>query len=80
VSGLSFDPRALTCADLTGELRKLHGATEDRRPYADLTQPRPARLLAPYGISSQDITFSCGNRSPAYRRSALLATITGGFC
>jgi hypothetical protein len=74
------DPAALTCADLTGDLRELPGLAEDRRPYADLTQPRLARLLAAHGICSQDITGPGGRCYQSYRRSALLAAITGGFC
>ncbi|WP_367435119.1 DUF3631 domain-containing protein [Streptomyces celluloflavus] len=69
------DPDAVASADLVAALRHLPGVAEDRWRYADLTQHRLAQLLAPYEVSTRDITLTDGRRRKSYRRGALLAAL-----
>ncbi|MGW5679817.1 DUF3631 domain-containing protein [Streptomyces sp. NPDC003860] len=69
------DPEALASADLVAALRRLPGTADGRWRYADLTQARLAQLLAPYEISTRDVTLPDGRRRKAYRRAALLAAV-----
>ncbi|WP_406401933.1 DUF3631 domain-containing protein [Streptomyces uncialis] len=67
------NPDALASGDLVAELRRLPGVAEGRWRYADLTQARLAQLLAPYEISTRDVTLPDGRRRKSYRRAALAA-------
>ncbi|MFD4829187.1 DUF3631 domain-containing protein [Streptomyces uncialis] len=71
------DPDALASQDLVAELRRLPGVAEGRWRYADLTQARLAQLLAPYEISTRDVTLPDGRRRKAYRRAALATAPAG---
>jgi hypothetical protein len=70
----------MSSADLVNCLRDLPGQAEGRWRYADLTQTRLAQLLAPYEVSTRDITLANGRRCKSYRRSALLAALPGCSC
>jgi hypothetical protein len=74
------DPDAMSSADLTEGLRELPGIAEGRWRYADLTPARLAQLLAPYEVSTRDITLPGGQRRKSYRRGALLAALPGCSC
>jgi hypothetical protein len=67
------DPDAMASADLVNCLRDLPGVAEERWPYADLTQARLAKLLAPYKVRTRDTTVTNGRCCKAYRRQDLLA-------
>ncbi|MGW6454371.1 DUF3631 domain-containing protein [Streptomyces sp. NPDC055078] len=71
------DPDALASADMVAALRRQPGVAEGRWRYADLTQARLAQLLAPYEISTRDVTLPDGRRRKSYRRAALAAAMAG---
>ncbi len=73
--GTLGDPEAVASCDLVAALRTVPGVAEGRWRYADLTQSRLAQLLAPYEVSTRDITLPDGRRRKSYRRSALLAAL-----
>ena len=74
------DEDAVASADLVAALRHLPGVAEGRWRYADLTQPRLAQLLAPYEVSTRDVTLPDGRRRKSYRRGALLAAMQSCSC
>ncbi|MFK4222210.1 DUF3631 domain-containing protein [Streptomyces sp. NPDC019890] len=74
------DPDAMSSADLVTCLRDLPGVAESRWRYADLTQARLAQLLAPYEVSTRDVTLPDGRRRKSYRRGALLAAVPACPC
>ncbi|WP_405889813.1 DUF3631 domain-containing protein [Streptomyces sp. NBC_00133] len=74
------DPDAMSSADLVTCLRDLPGVAEGRWRYADLTQARLAQLLAPYEVSTRDVTLPDGRRRKSYRRGALLAALPACPC
>ncbi|WP_329558857.1 DUF3631 domain-containing protein [Streptomyces uncialis] len=71
------DPDAVASQELVAALRRLPGVAEGRWRYADLTQARLAQLLAPYEISTRDVTLPDGRRRKAYRRAALATAPAG---
>jgi hypothetical protein len=73
------DPDAMASADLVDCLRDLPGIAEGRWAYADLTQLRLARLLAPYGVRPRNARFTDGQRK-AYERTALVAALAVCSC
>ncbi|AJT62501.1 hypothetical protein T261_0812 [Streptomyces lydicus] len=80
VFGAVGDPDAMASADLVTCLRDLPGEAEGRWPYADLTQVRLAKLLAPYEARTRNTTFHDGRRYKAYRRNDLLDARAGCSC
>ncbi|MDO0936457.1 DUF3631 domain-containing protein [Streptomyces sp. DG2A-72] len=74
------DPDTMASADLVLCLRDLPGDAEGRWPYADLTQVRLAKLLAPYGVRTRNTTGHDSRRYKAYRRTDLLDARAGCSC
>ncbi len=74
------DPDAMSSADVVAALRELPGIAEGRWRYSDLTQTRLAQLLAPYGITTRDITLPDGRRRKSYQRTALRAALQDPGC
>ncbi|WP_405734918.1 DUF3631 domain-containing protein [Streptomyces sp. NBC_01537] len=74
------DEDAVASADLVAVLRHLPGVAEGRWRYAELTQARLAQLLAPYEVSTRDVTLPDGRRRKSYRRGALLAALQSCSC
>ncbi|MBV9026225.1 MAG: DUF3631 domain-containing protein [Streptomycetaceae bacterium] len=66
------DPDAMASADLVTCLRDLPGVAEGR-----WRQARLAQLLAPYEVSTRDVTLPDKRRRKSYRRGALLAALPG---
>lgn len=73
------DPDAMASEDLVAMLRQAPGFAVGRWRFADLTQARLAHLLAPYEVTTRDITLPDGRRRKAYRLSALLAAAGTGY-
>lgn len=71
------DPEAVASADLVALLRHAPGFAVGKRRFADLTQTRLAYLLAPYEVTTRDVTLPDGRRRKSYRRSTLLAAEAG---
>ncbi|MDX3854914.1 DUF3631 domain-containing protein [Streptomyces sp. AK02-01A] len=69
------DPEAVASGDLVTGLRQIPGVAEGRWRYRDLTQSRLAQLLAPYEVSTRDVTLPDGRRRKSYRRSTLIAAL-----
>ncbi|MGW6742818.1 DUF3631 domain-containing protein [Streptomyces sp. NPDC055025] len=69
------DPAAMASADLVVCLRDLPGVAGGHWLYAELTQRTLAHLLAPYGVSTRNITLPDGRRVKSYRREDLLAAL-----
>lgn len=71
------DPDAMASQDLVAMLRQAPGFAAGRWRFTDLTQARLAHLLAPYEVTTRDVTLPDGRRRKAYRLSALLAAGQG---
>jgi hypothetical protein len=67
------DPEAMASEDLVHLLRQAPGYAAGRWRFADLTQARLAHLLAPYEVTTRDVTLPDGRRRKSYRLSTLIA-------
>ncbi|MFJ8676310.1 DUF3631 domain-containing protein [Streptomyces sp. NPDC093589] len=69
------EPETMTSADLVLCMRDLPGNAAGHWRYEDLTQTTLAHVLAPYGVSTQNVTHHDGRRLKSYRHSDLLAAL-----